>query len=299
MKINRACAGLFGLLLASCPAARAANEGRKATLPPLQAAKLPLPQNSRKRALAPNALPAAAALAMVQGERDLYWLNAKTIVRKSVGELIAQDQDELLRGLHRNKLLRGNPNEKQIALTFDDGPHPVYTPRLLAILKQYQVKATFFVVGEQAERYPDLVRAEVAAGHSVGNHTYDHVSLIKIPANYVATEIKACGEVLEKITGRSPHLFRPPGGEYDDAVLEASEALGYTTVLWTDDPGDYASPGVAVIEQRTLERASSGGILLLHDGTEQTLEALPTIIETLRQRGFRFVTVDRLQGGMR
>ncbi len=253
-----------------------------------------LPLNSPVRMLAPNRLSPRAALAMVQGERDKYWLNAKDITVRSVPELFAQRQDELTRGLRGSKILEGNPDKKEIALTFDDGPHAAYTPQLLAVLKQYKVKATFFVVGEQAEKYPDLIRDEVSAGDSVGNHTYDHVSLVKIPEDYVSTEIKACGEVINSITDKTPHLFRPPGGVYDPRIAETSEALGYTTVLWTDDPGDYASPGADVILSRTLGKATNGGIILLHDGIQQTIDILPQLIQTLRERGFKFITVDQM-----
>lgn len=253
-----------------------------------------LPQNSVRTGLAPNMLPAAAALALVEAERDKYWLNAKREVYKSTLELVAQHQTELARDLRSNVILRGDPRRREIALTIDDGPHPLYTPKLLQILKQSGVPATFFVVGEQAERYPALIRAEVSGGHSVGNHTYDHVSLIKIPPEYVDTEIKACGDVLARITGRTPRLFRPPGGEYNKGVAEAVEALGYKMVLYSDDPGDYADPGTRVIETRTLDTISEGGIILLHDGSAQTVVILPQIIQRLKARGFRFVTVDRM-----
>lgn len=254
----------------------------------------PLPQNSTASTVAPNRLPPAAALKLVQAERDKYWLNAKHEVYRSTLELIAQDQTELLRGLTMDKVLRGSPNRREIALTIDDGPHPTYTPKLLQILKQNSVPATFFVVGERAEQYPDLIRAEVAGGHEIGNHTYDHVSLVKIPPEYVDTEIKACSDVLIQITGHPPHLFRPPGGEYNRSVAESAEALGCKMILHSDDPGDYANPGTQVIETRTLDTISNGGIILLHDGSAQTLLVLPKIIQRLKARGFRFVTVDQL-----
>ena len=253
-----------------------------------------LPQNSIRVQLSPNLLPAAAALALVESERDEYWLNAKREVYRSTLELVAQRQVELDRGLLGDRILRGNPNRREIALTIDDGPHPVYTPELLQILAQNGIKATFFVVGEQAERYPELIRAESDAGHAIGNHTYDHVSLIKIPPQYIDTEIKACGEVINRITGKSPHLFRPPGGEYNRSVAEATEALGYKLVLYSDDPGDYAEPGTQVIEKRTLDTISNGGIILLHDGSAQTLTILPQLIQRLKARGFQFVSVDQL-----
>ena len=253
-----------------------------------------LPQNSALSQMAPNMLPAGAALALVRAERDKYWLNAKHEVYKSTLELIAQHQTELARGFHLDKILRGDARRREIALTIDDGPHPLYTPKLLQILKQSHVPATFFVVGEQAERYPDLIRAEVAGGHSVGNHTYDHVSLVKIPPEYIDIEITACGDVLKRITGKTPHLFRPPGGEYNKEVAESVEALGYKMVLYSDDPGDYAQPGTKLIETRTLDTISNGGIILLHDGSAQTLTILPQIIQRLKAKGFQFVTVDQM-----
>jgi peptidoglycan/xylan/chitin deacetylase (PgdA/CDA1 family) len=253
-----------------------------------------VPQNSHLSELSPNMLPAKEALALVRAERDKYWLNAKHEVYKSALELSAQRQTELLRGVRGDKLLRGDPRRREIALTIDDGPHPVYTPKLLQILKQSGVHATFFVVGEQAERYPALIRAEVAGGHAVGNHTYDHVSLVKIPPEYVATEIQACGDVLTRITGQIPRLFRPPGGEYNQGVAETVEALGYKMILYSDDPGDYAQPGTGLIETRTLDTISNGGIILLHDGSQQTLEVLPKIIQRLKARGFQFVTVPQM-----
>lgn len=289
------CAALFGALTVSCAISSAAPLPKKPLYPKLPSIHKRLPQNSAAHSiLAPNTLPAAQALALVRAERDKYWLNAKHEVYRSTLELIAQDQTDLLRGLHMDKVLRGNPDRPQIALTIDDGPHPTYTLKLLQILKANGIHATFFVVGEKAEEYPELIRAEVAGGHSIGNHTFDHVSLIKIPPEYIDTEIKACGEVIHQITGKAPHLFRPPGGEYNRAVAESAEALGYKMILYSDDPGDYADPGTGLIETRTLDTISDGGIILLHDGSAQTLLILPQIIQRLKARGFRFVTVDEL-----
>lgn len=228
---------------------------------------------------------------------DPYWQHAKQEVYLSVLELMAQHKNELLQNIRYHKLFHGDLKKKEIALTFDDGPHPQYTPQLLAILAQAKVKATFFVIGEMADKYPELVLAEQRAGHSIGNHTYHHVNLTKILEPDVATEIKACGEALQRITGQPPRLFRPPGGDYDTGVATASEALGYTIALWTDDPGDYASPGAPVILQRTLKAAGNGGIILLHDGVQQTIDILPQLIATLKQQGYRFVTCDAMLRG--
>ena len=225
---------------------------------------------------------------------DKYWESAKEQVYKRTSEVLKQRQHELAVGLRFHVLDHGDPRRKWLALTFDDGPHPAYTPKLLAILKQYNVRATFFLVGKMAEQYPDLVRAEMAAGHELGNHTYHHVNLLEIPVGAVATEIKACGEVIQGITGQAPGLFRPPGGDYDKRVAETAESLGYTMVLWTDDPADYASPGVKLVTSRVLCDLSDGGIVLLHDGVQQTVDLLAPLLAVLKAKGYEFVTADEM-----
>jgi peptidoglycan-N-acetylglucosamine deacetylase len=226
-----------------------------------------------------------------------FWSRAKEESYRSTEELLAQHNTELRRCLHYAKLIRGDQQKRDIALTFDDGPHPAYTPQLLAILKRYDVKATFFVVGEMALKNPELIRAEKAAGHELGNHTFHHVNLTKIPISEVAIEWQACQDAIKSITGDTMRFCRPPGGDYDAQVIQSAMALHLTTVLWTDDPGDYASPGAQVIEVRILAQRNieNGGIILLHDGVQQTVDVLPQIIENLRARGFRFVTLSQMQ----
>jgi peptidoglycan/xylan/chitin deacetylase (PgdA/CDA1 family) len=246
-----------------------------------------------------NKLSADVAHKMELAERSPYWVSAQGVLREKVVKLVDQHAGELRRGLRHDILMHGDLTKKEIALTFDDGPHPGFTQRLLDVLRKYNVPATFFVVGQMAERNPDLVRKEVEEGHVVANHTYHHVSLKKIPEEYQAIEIKACGEVLESITGKSPNLFRPPGGRYNDHIAEVARALGYKIVLWTDDPGDYDNPGQDKILHDTLYDADNGGIILLHDGVEETIQVLPKIITTLRQRGYKFVTIDEMAGKKR
>jgi peptidoglycan-N-acetylglucosamine deacetylase len=192
------------------------------------------------------------------------------------------------------KFFSGNPHRKQIALTFDDGPHRYYTQQLLAILKEQNVRATFFIVGEKAEQYPELVRAEVAAGHCIGNHTYNHLSLTDIPDEYIPLELSVCDDILKRLTGKSVHLFRPPGGKFNSKTLKYATEAGYTTILWTANSGDYSSPGAKVIQTRVLGQVSNGGIILFHDGIPQTMQILPELIRTLRTRGYEFVTVEEL-----
>ncbi len=208
--------------------------------------------------------------------------------------LLAKNQYARDQSCRFNKILRGDTRRPQIALTFDDGPHPVYTLQLLDILRRTHTPATFFVVGEQVEKNPGLVRLEVAEGNEVGDHTYDHVNLTLIPPELVAYEVGRCDAAITKATGAPVRFFRPPGGEYNGEVLREAAGQGCITTLWTDDPGDFMKPAPAVIEKRTLAHLENGAIILLHDGIPETLEALPGIISAARQRGYQFVTVSQL-----
>lgn len=209
-------------------------------------------------------------------------------------ELLAKDTYEKSKGYRFNKIIRGNVKSKEIALTFDDGPHAVYTLKLLQILKQLHTPATFFVVGKQVEKYPTLVQLEVIEGHEVGDHTYDHVNLTELTPDLVEYEIDRCDRVIKSVTGSSVRFIRPPGGDYNQTVLSAASRRGYVTALWTDDPGDWARIPGSVILQRSLDRLENGAILLLHDGIPETLDILPQLINEARARGYKFVTLSQL-----
>lgn len=206
----------------------------------------------------------------------------------------ARQQAEGERGIGFAKLVRGNPKSRTIALTFDDGPHSGLTERLLAILRQEKVRATFFVVGKMVERRPDLVRMEIADGHEVANHTYSHPRLPALTPEQMTQELRSGIASIERVTRIRPCLYRPPGGEYDDRVVEVTKRLGLTMVLWTSDPADFAYPAPQVIEQRVLHKAGNGGIILLHDGIPQTMVMLPDLIHRLKAKGFRFVTCSEM-----
>lgn len=197
------------------------------------------------------------------------------------------------------KLTRGNPAVKAVALTFDDGPHPEFTPKLLAALDRCQVKATFFVVGKMAQKHPELVREERAAGHEIGNHTFHHVNIARLTGDRVTSEWEECEQAVKAITGERMKYCRPPGGRYDRESVTAAGELGLTTVLWTDNSADYLSRSERRIERRVLARVSNGGIILMHDGVQQTIDALPQIIQDLRRRGYRFVTLSEMQARLR
>lgn len=192
------------------------------------------------------------------------------------------------------RLIENTVEPKTIALTFDDGPHPTKTPTLLALLRRLHVHATFFVVGKMAQRYPDLVREEVAEGHEVGNHTFHHLNLDKLTVAQVRQEFRQCSDAIEAATGARPRFCRPPGGRFDPQVVEAATREGMWTVLWTDDPGDFARPDPKLLVARIDRQVRNGGILLLHDGIPQTMKILPSLISELRKRGYRFETCSEI-----
>jgi peptidoglycan-N-acetylglucosamine deacetylase len=229
-----------------------------------------------------------------QALQSRYFQNARSEIDKDIVELLAQDKEEKARWSRLNKFFGGDRRDNWVALTFDDGPHPTFTLEILKILKEQNIKATFFLVGSMAENYPELVKAESIAGHSIGNHTYDHVSLTKVPTADVGAEIKACGDVLEAITGQRPYLFRPPGGDYNRNVALMAKGLGYTLVLWSNSAGDWSGPDVKTIKKRLFADLQGGTVILLHDGIKQTLAVLPELIAKIKQRGYRFVTIDEV-----
>ncbi|WP_243026973.1 polysaccharide deacetylase family protein [Thermus albus] len=202
-------------------------------------------------------------------------------------------------GFRGSVLYHGNPLLPYAALTFDDAPHPLFTPLLLDLLKRLGLKATFFVIGRNAEAYPYLVRDLVAAGHELGNHTYHHLRLPGLPEEEIRQEILQCNRVLEQISGSPPHLFRPPGGRFNRTVLQVAKDLGLVTVFWTDDPGDYAGLPRPVLESRLLGHLRPGGIILLHDNVLATLRVLPHLAHKAHTRGLTLGPVGGLLRALR
>jgi cellulose synthase/poly-beta-1,6-N-acetylglucosamine synthase-like glycosyltransferase/peptidoglycan/xylan/chitin deacetylase (PgdA/CDA1 family)/spore germination protein YaaH len=197
----------------------------------------------------------------------------------------------------------------QVALTFDDGPDPEWTPQILDILKAANVKAAFFLVGANAEQYPGLVRRIVAEGHEIGNHTYYHPNLAVCWPEHIRLELNATQLLLETITGRATTLFRPPyaadtsPSKISELIpLNIAQELGYLVVLENIDPQDWAQPGADVILQRVKQQRRDGSIILLHDAggdRQQTVEALPRILDYLKTRGDSVVSLSTLLGTTR
>lgn len=186
------------------------------------------------------------------------------------------------------------PGAPVVALTFDDGPDPKWTPQVLAVLRRYRVPATFFVVGKNVAGNRQLVRNEAAAGHSVQNHTWSHAYLTRLPAGGYSHQIDDTTRAIEGQTGAPVRCARPPYGALNAAALNQLGARQLTTVTWSVDPSDYRRPGAGVIAQRVVASTRAGGIILLHDGggnRAQTVAALPAIIEGLRARGLGFASL--------
>jgi peptidoglycan/xylan/chitin deacetylase (PgdA/CDA1 family) len=180
---------------------------------------------------------------------------------------------------------------KKVALTFDDGPHPVYTPKLLDNLRERGVKATFFVTGENAETYPDIIKQMYADGHLIGNHTYSHIQLTSYNRDKFFAELVRTNEVISTLTGYEVSFVRPPYGTWDKSI-ESEIAL--FPVLWNIDTLDWNSRNVSSIAARVLKVVKDGDIILMHDCYSTSVEAAVVVIDKLLSQGFEFVTVDTL-----
>ncbi|MEF9991391.1 MAG: polysaccharide deacetylase family protein [Romboutsia sp.] len=191
----------------------------------------------------------------------------------------------------------GSRDKKIIALTFDDGPHPKETDKVLDVLQKYNVKATFFVAGKHANWYSKpLVRAS-QEGHEIGNHTFNHPDISNLSSTEIEEEILKCEETLIKLTGKKTTLFRPPYGSYrKEELLDIAKKNNYKIILWTTiDAKDWKNPPASQIADTIINKAQNGDIILLHDyATNNTVEALNYIIPTMMDKGFKFVTVSEL-----
>jgi peptidoglycan-N-acetylglucosamine deacetylase len=183
-----------------------------------------------------------------------------------------------------------------IALTFDDGPYPIFTPLLLDVLHDLHVPATFFLIGRDAEEWPEITRRIEATGEEVADHTYTHPDLDRESDATVRWEILQGRDALWHFT-HDPSvrtLMRPPHGRYTERTLQVAQSLGYSVVLWTDDSGDWRTLTPAQIERHLLAHATAPEIVLLHSGKLATIEALPEVVARFERAGYTFVTVGDL-----
>lgn len=199
-------------------------------------------------------------------------------------------------GLFRQQ---SQPTGKTIALTFDDGPWPVYTGEVLEALAREKVKATFFWLGRNVTQYPEIARQVAQAGHELGNHSYNH-PIQPMDAATARQELDQTSQAIEEATGKRPRLFRPPGGHKTNGLVSLARQEGYTVVMWSVQPNDWQPQATPQsIARAVLQQAQPGTVVLLHDGggdRAATVAALPQIIRSLKQQGYQFVTVSQLLG---
>lgn len=179
----------------------------------------------------------------------------------------------------------------KIALTFDDGPNPQSTPVLLDGLKERNVKATFFVIGTNAEKYPEIVKRESEEGHIVGNHTYHHVEITKLSEEKAKEEIVKNNELIENITGKEASFMRPPFGSWQKELEMKTQTI---PVLWTIDPLDWTTENEDEIVNKVVTDVKENDIILLHDCYVSSVNAALRIVDILQKEGYEFVTVDEL-----
>jgi peptidoglycan/xylan/chitin deacetylase (PgdA/CDA1 family) len=195
-----------------------------------------------------------------------------------------------------SRVIRKVPTtHKVIALTVDDGPHYKTTPELLAVLKEKQVRATFFVLGANAEAHPDIVAQAVAEGHEIASHAYSHKRLNRLTPAEVKAEFERFEAVVRPVAPQ-PVFFRPPDGAYNDGIVALAREHGYTTVLWSIDTGDWRRLPVPQVVAAAVNNAKPGGIILMHDGQYPlpTPQAAGLIIDKLRSQGYQFLTMSEL-----
>ena len=237
------------------------------------------------------------------GKIKMWYYNITN--REIVGKGIADDREPVeLSGVQGQFLTHyrytafgiSDPNDvdvtaPMVAFTFDDGPNPEYTQRILDVLNENYSHATFFVVGDNAEKYPEILQSIIASGSEIGNHTYDHKNLTKEDTDTVTKEIAGVNEAVKKATGEETTLIRPPYGAYNDEVLRV---LTEPVVLWDMDTQDWESRNARTIADKVVSQVKDGDIILMHDIYDSTAEAVEFMVPKLKEMGYQIVSVSQL-----
>ena len=184
--------------------------------------------------------------------------------------------------------------KKQVSLSFDAAWGNEQTQTLLDILSKYNVKSTFFLVGDWVRTYPDDVKKIAAAGHDVGNHSNTHPYLTQLDGDGIRNEVETCNAEIEKLTGKRPTLFRPPYGDYNNAVVDTVNSLNMYCVQWSIDSLDWQDPSPADILAKVQNNLAPGAVILMHNGAKNTPEALPSVIEYIQSQGYEIVPISQL-----
>jgi polysaccharide deacetylase family sporulation protein PdaB len=220
-----------------------------------------------------------------------------------LGSSVKQINTKSIHTLANNEvkiISHGPKKEKVVALTFDDGPHPVYTTEILDLLNEYNIKATFFVLGKFAEQYPDIIKRQAEEQHEIGNHTYSHININKVSREKFEEEFDKTQKVISSLTGIESKVFRPPYGSCNEKTMKIVNTQECNVVLWSyrQDSKDWSNPDVDKIIDTTLSNVENGDIILFHDyvyyDKSNTVEALKVIIPELISRGYNFVTISEL-----
>lgn len=288
---------------------------------PNQRPSIPEPQPDNRRSTTQELPPPAPSLALqqpavVEKPAPPPELKPKSTPKQQVTKKKSPPSDKPVReaasrnkGLTLSQLvkkypdllqLKGSGGSKQIALTFDDAPDKQFTPQVLNVLKQYNVRATFFLVGSQAEQYPEIVKRIALEGHVIGNHSYNHKLFTKLSDENFKSQVLLTQKSLKSLIGYSPRLVRPPYGEISENQLLWASKQGYRIVNWNVDSQDWKQLDRDQVTNNILNHVKIGSIVLQHSGggpgqnLSGTVEALPTVIQTLQSRGYKLVTLPDL-----
>ena len=204
---------------------------------------------------------------------------------------VRDEEPDVIKVPERNPL---DPDGKYIALTFDDGPHKTVTDRVLNTLKEYDAKATFFMLGNQVDYYPSLVQRVAEEGHEIGNHSNTHPDLTKVDANRVQKEFETTNQRIYDVIGRYPTVFRPPYGSYKNNTITQATNLNLPIIMWSVDSLDWKTKNATSISHEILSTTTNGSIILMHDIHDATADALPSVLRNLKEQGYSFVTVSQL-----
>lgn len=235
--------------------------------------------------------------AAAMGDHPVLSRESKETIHSSEEEQLTLGQ---LRRKYADTFKTNGPSTRRVALTFDDVPDPRFTPQILDVLKEHHVRATFFIVGNRAEKHPDLVKRIVKEGHVVGNHSYNHPQFSKLSMSAFRKQILRTGEIIQRLTGYTPKMIRPPYGDINEEQLKWAARNHYSIVNWNVDSLDWKGIGKEAVKRNVLSTVGQGSIILQHAGggttsnLSGTIDALPDIIRTLKNKGYSFVTLPRL-----